>query len=111
MSDRINPEQEGLDIVLAGSFNPAIFQPAWFAAQGLIPPHEAEKAKIEVISGEISVFSLGWCALNVEQEKFLIDCTQPPYYEATRDLILGAFRVLKHTPAKGVAMIHTAHFK
>jgi hypothetical protein len=31
------------------SFNPQIFQPAWFAAEGLIRKGEAEAAKIEIV--------------------------------------------------------------
>jgi hypothetical protein len=32
-------ESEGASIVLLGSFNPGIFQPAWFGAHGLIRPN------------------------------------------------------------------------
>ena len=44
---QISPQFEGVTIVLLGQFNPAIFQPAWLAAENLVRPQEAESAEIE----------------------------------------------------------------
>jgi hypothetical protein len=43
-------EVVGTNVVL-GSFNPAIFQPAWFAKQGLLSAEEANGAEINRSSG------------------------------------------------------------
>ena len=48
---------EGHNIVIIGSFNPQIFQPAWFANEGLVRKGEAETAKIVIIHNRIVSFS------------------------------------------------------
>src|SRR2546430_12878563 len=111
MNAPLTAELEGLTIVLLGSFNPAIFQPIWLATQKLIPEAEAEKAEINVITSDVAVFSLGWAALSIEKEKFILECDQPPFYEAARDLTFGTFRVLRHTPVKYLGINRRSHFK
>ena len=64
------PEIEGMSIVFRGDFNPKIFQPAWFAAQGLIRNEEADEAKIEIIHPTIVVFSLDWLRIQIEPNRF-----------------------------------------
>jgi hypothetical protein len=111
MINSLNAEVEGLTIVLVGSFNPAIFQPAWLAAQKLIPEAEAEKAAINVITPDVAVFSIGWAALSIEKDKFIVESDQPAFYEAARDLIFGIFRVLRHTPVKYLGINCRSHFR
>jgi len=41
------PEAEGLDVVLVGSFNPAIFHPEWFFRQGIVAEQDAKEAIIQ----------------------------------------------------------------
>ena len=50
------PEIEGVGIVLVGSFNPRIFQPAWFATENLIREEEEQAAKIELIHRQVAIF-------------------------------------------------------
>ena len=45
MGMRIEPEISGVQIVLVGDFNPAIFTPAWFALYRLLPESVASSAK------------------------------------------------------------------
>jgi hypothetical protein len=45
-----------VSIVLVGNFNPAIFQPAWLAAKGLIRESEASAAVVEVIHPELAQY-------------------------------------------------------
>jgi hypothetical protein len=107
----VEAEIEGITIVLIGSFNPGIFQPIWFASQKLLPESEAENATINVITSDIAVFSLGWASLSIEKERFIIECNQPPFYEAARDLVAGTFRILRHTPAKYLGINYHSHFR
>lgn len=93
-------EIEGMGIVLVGSFNPQIFQPAWFAAEGLIRKEEEEAAKIQLIHRQAALFSLDWLQLQVTDEKFVALTTPSSYYEPLRDLVLGTFRLLRHTPIR-----------
>ncbi|SRR6266404_465924 len=109
MADR-RPSVEGLNIVLVGSFNPRIFSPWWFAKQKLIQDEEAEKADVGVVTSEISLFSIGWLRVQAEAERAQISTSQPQYYDALRDFVLGTFRILRHTPVKGIGFHWMAHF-
>jgi hypothetical protein len=59
-------EVRGYSIVLLGSFNPAIFQPYWFASNGLLRPDEAKEATIQVIHNQATIFTAGWLTLKVD---------------------------------------------
>ncbi len=93
------PEIQGVSIVLLGDFNPKIFQPAWFAAQDLIRQQEADEADIKIIHPEVVSFATGqWLALEVTRERFVVSTTQDPYSKVMRDLVVGSFELLQHTP-------------
>jgi hypothetical protein len=106
------PNKEGLSIVLLGDFNPKIFQPAWFAAQEppLIPKLEAEDAKIEIIHPDVVVFEVEWFRLQVTRDRFFISTTQESRYEFLRDLVLGAFQLLQHTPVRAMGINKDVHW-
>ena len=72
------PDIQGVTVVFLGDFNPKIFQPAWFAVQGLIRQQEAEEANVEIIHPDVVSFSLEWLALQVTRERFAISTTQSP---------------------------------
>lgn len=103
-------EIDGFTIVLVGSFNCQIFQPAWFASQGLIRKEESEAAKVRVIHPEIAAFELDWCSLEVTTDRFSISTTQEPSYPVVRDLALGTFRILRHTPVRALGLNREMHF-
>ncbi len=111
MATAIKPEVTGLNVVLLGDFNPKIFQPAWFAAEGLLQKQETDRAKIEVLHHEISIFELDWLRLQVTRERFAIETTQEPYYEPLRDLALGTFDLLRHTPIGKLGINVNLHFR
>lgn len=107
----IKPEIEGMNIVFRGDFNPKIFQPAWFAAQDLIRNEEANEAKIEVIHATIAVFRLDWLEITVEPNRFYAATTLNPYFDILKDLVLGTFRLLSHTPIDKIGINYDSHFK
>ncbi len=100
MNARAIPEHftKEIIIVLVGDFNPKIFQPAWFAAQGLLRPSEAEAADIEIIHPEVTSFRTDWLALQVTRERFSVTTTAGVYKIHLRDLLLGTFNKLIHSP-------------
>lgn len=104
-------EIEGVGIVLVGSFNPKIFQPAWFAAENLIRKEEAQAANIELIHPQVARFSLDWLQLQVTEEQFSATTTQSSFYEPLRDLVLGTFRLLRHTPVRMMGLNRDSHFR
>jgi hypothetical protein len=102
---------EGISIVLVGDFNPKIFQPVWFAAQEppLIPKMEAEEAKLEIIHPDVVVFEVDWFQLQVTRDRFHISTVQESRYEFLRDLVLGTFQLLQHTPVRAMGINKDAH--
>lgn len=103
-------EVDGHTIVFVGALNPQIFQPAWFYNQNLIRKEEAETAKIEIIHREIVTFSTDWFQIQVTPERIIMSTTQAQYYEPLRDLALGTFRVLHHTPITKMGLNKESHF-
>lgn len=92
------PKIKGHNIVLIGSFNPKIFHPAWFAAEGLIQKQEAEEAEIEIIHSDVSIFRCGWLRVEVTRERFYAGTVQESFDPLIRDLVLGTFNLLRYTP-------------
>jgi hypothetical protein len=105
------PEHEDVSIVLVGSFNPAIFHPAWFAREKLIQQEEADRADVKIVSTEVSFFSIGWVALEVTSDRFVARTTQIQHVEPLRDLVRGTFGLLRHTPVKQMGLNRRAQFR
>jgi hypothetical protein len=104
------PEAEGASIVMIGSFNPAIFQPLWLGAQQLIRADEAENAKITTIQAQVADFSTEWFQLQVLQQRLAVLTTDPRQYGPLRDLAMGMFAILAHTPVSRVGINRYFHF-
>lgn len=98
-------------IVLVGNFNPKIFQPAWFASQGLLAQREADEAKIEIIHSSIAVFNTEWMRMEVTEERFVVRTSQEPYDVVIRDLVLGTFDLLRYTPVTQMGINRAMHFQ
>jgi hypothetical protein len=104
------PEAEGASIIMMGSFNPAIFQPRWLELQRLIRNEEAENAKITTIQAQVADFSTEWFQLQVLQQRFLMITTDPRQYGPLRDLAMGIFTILSHTPVSKMGINRHFHF-
>lgn len=104
-------EQRGTSIILQGSFNPRILQPAWLAAQGLIRDAESENAAIRIVHEQVVSFSLEWANLEVEHDRLAVSSTpKSGTPEQVRDLALGAIEILDHTPVYGVGLQFFGHY-
>jgi len=101
----------GVSIVLVGDFNPAIFQPLWFSSQGLIPAAEAREVKELVVHPELTAFKLPWVQLQVTHKQFIASTTQESHFEAVRDLVVGIFSLLKHSPIQKMGINLEQHYK
>src|ERR1700735_4210479 len=104
-------EDEGALITLIGSFNPAIFQPRWLGSLNLIRPEEAEKAQIATIQAEIADFKTDWFHLQVLQKRLVLQSLDPTHLEPLRDLAVGIFTILPHTPVEILGMARIFHYK
>lgn len=100
---------EGLSIVVLGFFNPAIFHPAWFAEQELISSEEATNAKVDIVAGEVSAFSLEWLKVQVLRERFSAASLGSPSPDILRDFVLGMLTILNHTPVTMLGLNSDKH--
>jgi hypothetical protein len=109
-STRLSPEVAGVSIVLLGRFNPAIFQPQWFAKYGLIPSLEADNAEIQIVHPNATVFSTSWLGLEVTPNRFAAGSHDPTMAHSVRDLVLSTFALLEHTPLAAMGLNRHLHF-
>jgi hypothetical protein len=107
---RIKPQVDHSVIVLVGRFNPAIFQPAWFALHKMLGEKEAETAKIQAILGEVSQFRVDQFEVLVLPERFSITSLDA-HPEHIRDLVISCFgQSLPHTPVRAMGINRVVHF-
>lgn len=102
--------KENRSIVLAGSFNPAIFHPSWFAKFKLIRDEEAAAAKVGIVHNDVTDFSTEWFRLLVTPNKFQLEKLQGGHEEELRDLALSTFEILCHTPVTALGINGETHF-
>lgn len=106
----MQPSIQGHSIVLVGDFNPKIFQPLWFGSEELLRKREADGANIEIVHPEVVIFTLDWLRLEVTRERFSASTTLEAYDEVVRDLVLGTFKLLRHTPLRKLGINREMHF-
>lgn len=107
----LQAEFAGVQIVLLGSFNPAIFQPAWFAAHDLLRAEEVQNANIQIVHQDVVVFRTEAVVLEVLRERFAVTSAETaPTPAIVRDLAVGAFSLLEHTPVHAVGINFFAHY-
>lgn len=107
---RIRPQLDHASIVLLGRFNPAIFQPAWFALHKMIGPKEAEAADQPLIHAEVSQFKVEQFELQILSDRFAITSLDA-HPEHIRDLVISCFgHCLPHTPVRAMGINRSVHF-
>ncbi|MEW6277334.1 MAG: hypothetical protein AB1758_01845 [Candidatus Eremiobacterota bacterium] len=104
-------EVEGKSIVMLGDFNPKIFQPAWLLSRDLVRQSEADQAEVQIIHAEVSSLEFEGYSIVVTRERFQISTSQAPFYPVIRDLVVGAFTLLSHTPIRALGLNTDGHFR
>src|SRR3712207_6425899 len=102
---------QGFSVVLVGSFNPRIFQPAWLASNGLVRQAEADAAKVEIIHPEVSAVRYDGFRLQVTGDQYSITTQDERYTETSRDLTASIFQLLHHTPVHQMGINVELHFR
>ncbi len=103
-------EEDIASVVLVGSFNPAIFQPAWFAANELIRESEAAGVENLVVASEVAQFRADWLSVSVTRQRFQAVASDPAHHLLLRDLVVGTFQLLEHTPITRLGINRAMHF-
>ena len=98
-------------IVAVGALNPAIFQPAWFAAESLITPAEAKAARVQVISPQATAFQMDWFTVQVLQNQLSLATENEAFYRHLVDLVAASFSRLIHTPVTALGINYRCHFR
>jgi hypothetical protein len=111
MSAQFSPEIDGATLVLLGSFNPAIFQPAWFKSSDLLSGPEADDAEVKIIHPAIAEFSTDWLQLSVIRDRFALHTKSAAHFEQIQDLAVGVFHLLEHTPVTAMGLNRDMHFR
>ena len=104
------PEAEGLDVVLVGSFNPAIFHPEWFFRQGIVSEQDAKEAKVQDVSGEITIVQIGGILIQCVSDRFSLGTKNISNAERMQDLIRQTFGLLSHTPITACGINPHVHY-
>jgi len=98
---------EATAVVLSGSFNPRIFEPHWFGAEGLVPEQEASAAEVQLIDQDFCHVNFGWVDLIITQDRLQAETTGETVNDSQlRDLLIGIFRLLPHIPVKAGSIHH-----
>lgn len=88
----------GMSVVLRGHFNPPIFQPAWFALNGLISKEDAEGAQVEAIVPQAAAFQTSWLSCQVSPDRLQVRTDDEEEFDRLRDVVQGVLRLLSHQP-------------
>lgn len=111
MSELPLPQHDAASIVLVGAFNPRIYHPAWFVRNELLPEGSEVSANVEIVNNDLCAFENDWFRLEVLSDRFVLRTLASPSVEALRDLVLGALRILRHTPVQKIGLNTHAHWR
>lgn len=107
------PEILGSSVVVLGAFNPAILTPDWLERNKLIGQDDADVARQDlsfVVSQQVTQFGTEWFALQVFENRFSLT-NKGALTPALKDLAVGIFTLLAHTPVTAVGLNFTGHYK
>lgn len=103
-------------IVVVGDFNPAIFSPDWLERNNLIGEGDAAVAKNggtgrqPLVSHQVTNFETEWFTLQVIENQFSLT-SRGVLSPAFKDLVVGIFQLVPHTPVTAAGMNFIGQFK
>jgi hypothetical protein len=103
----------GSQVVVVGSFNPPVLTPGWLEANKLIGSGDAEFAMQNeslAITPEISRFETEWFTVQILKQQFAL-MSKGPVTPALKDLLVGIFTLLPHTPVTAIGLNSIAHYR
>lgn len=98
------PAYRYVNIVLIGTFNPAIFQPEWFRTHDLLPEAEVNAAtsvrEKMYVANDAAMIDFGSVKLEVITDRWAITTDRPDWFTDIGSLVTSIFDLLSHTPVK-----------
>jgi hypothetical protein len=98
-------------IVLRGKFDPAPFQPRWFADHKLLREEEVANPQLHVFHTAIVAFSVAWLSVHIEQDRFQVGTTEEAYLEPLRDVMLGVLEIVEKADPLLLGMNRLGHYR
>lgn len=102
--------------VVVGEFNPAIFTPDWLERNKLIGEGDAAVAREGragsqlLVSHQVTSFETEWFTLQVLDKQFTL-ASKEVLSPAFKDLAVGIFQLVSHTPVRAMGLNFTGQFK
>jgi hypothetical protein len=104
------PEAEGLQVMVIGSFNPAIFHPEWFLRQKLVGEEDAKQAQVDVVGREVTDIQLCGMKLLCLDDRFSLGISNISHAARLQDFLLQIFALLPHIPITACGINPYAHY-
>jgi hypothetical protein len=97
-------DAQSCSFVVVGQFNPAIVTPAWLGFNNIIQRGEAETANINMVSEQVSSYTVEWLKVQITQDRFSIETGEPTKFMPLRDVFLQIFQLLSQTPVSAMGL-------
>ncbi len=111
------PELSEVQIVLVGSFNPAIVHPRWLADKEIIPQNlaedalRAEQAQPLIVTPQLSIFAADWLYVRITQAQAVVSTVDAGRDLDLRDVVRGILEALPETPVDALGLNAKQHFR
>lgn len=102
--------EAGIQIEVRGSFNPEILTPSWFENEGLLSAVDTETLKsVHLEPADIYIEGSDF-AIEINREQFRLLTASEAKQNTYRDLVIGIFYLLRHTPLEDLRVTRYEHF-
>ncbi len=104
------PDAEGLEVVVIGSFNPAIFHPEWFLRQKLIGENDVKEAQVDVVGKEVTDVQICGIKLICINDRISLGITNISHAARMQDFLIQIFTLLPHIPVTACGINPHVHY-
>lgn len=94
---------------MVGSFNPAIFSPAWFEVHEILGADQVADADVQLIMPNVAAFRVGWLNCQVDNTRLTLSTEDSQEFLTLRDAVMGVLTLLPHTPVSVMGLNRYFH--